>query len=73
VPELRPGHLGEDPGFLGAVADRLVRCERLPVEVEGARQVTATGCQLREAAERVGCINSACPAESVSLQEESSF
>ena len=52
VPEVRPGHLGEDPGFLGPVADRLERGERLPVEVEGARQVTATRCQLGEAAER---------------------
>src|SRR5207244_3912005 len=50
--EVRPGHLGEDPGFLGSVTDRFERVERLPVEVEGARQVTAAGCQLGEAAER---------------------
>ena len=47
VPEVRPGHLGQDPGLLGPVADRLERGERLPVEVEGRRQVTATGCELR--------------------------
>ncbi len=52
VPEVRPRHLGEDPGFLGAVADRFERGERLPVELEGARQVAATGCQCGEAAER---------------------
>ena len=52
VPELRPGHLGEDPGFLRPVADRFERGERLPVELEGGRQVTATGCQPGEAAER---------------------
>ena len=38
---MRPGHLGEDPRFLGAVADRLERRERLPVEIEGSGQVAA--------------------------------
>ena len=52
MPELRPGHLGEDPGFLRPVADRFERGERLPVELEGGRQVAATGCQPGEAAER---------------------
>jgi hypothetical protein len=33
VPEVRPGHLGEDPRFLGAVTDRFERGERLPVKV----------------------------------------
>ncbi len=40
--ELRPGHLGEDPGFFGPIADRFVRGERLTVDVECTRQVTAT-------------------------------
>src|SRR5207244_2825680 len=52
VPNMRPGGLGKDPRFLGAVSDRLERAERLLVEVECGADVPALSCELGETAER---------------------
>jgi hypothetical protein len=47
---VRPGHLGEDPGLLGTVADRLERGERLPIQVQRVGEFSACGGQAREPA-----------------------
>ena len=51
IPQISPGRLVEDTGLLGAIADRFECGERLPVEVEGLRQGTASRRQGGEATE----------------------
>ena len=52
---MRPRDLGENPGFLRSVADRLERAERAAIEVERDRRISPNRSELSETAERHAC------------------